>query len=283
MHVLTKAFVVIAALLCAALSTLVIAYAVNTDRIAADYRNAQAANTALAAKNADLASQTNADAANKQAQLQALTNDFAQLQNQLSTLQSERSSLLTERNKSEAARQSIESKIQELSETTKVQSTIIEALRSENTTLRTNELNFRQQALDMDNRLVDLEAQKEVLEQRYRALSEQLAELKHQSDAALSGVAAGTDQPFEYRGPVIKGTVDEVRPDPATKKQIARISVGTNDKVAKNMKFAVIRNNAFLCNLVVVSADMKWALASVDTVGKDVAVQPGDQIVSRLE
>ncbi len=39
MHVLTKVLVVFAAILSVALSALVIAYAVNTDRIAADYGN----------------------------------------------------------------------------------------------------------------------------------------------------------------------------------------------------------------------------------------------------
>ena len=287
MHFLTKVFVVIAAVLCAALSALVVAYAVNTDRIAADYHNVQAQNTATAGAMASLTSQSEARRTNDLARVQDLENANQALQNQLGTLQAERATLLADKNKAEAARQSIEAKIAELGETAKVQASIIEALRGDNSTLRTNELTFRKQALDMDNRVVDLEAQKEVLEQRYRALSEQLAELKRQSDATLSGAVASaaglTEQPFEYRGPVIRGSVEEVSTDPASRGQIARISVGSNDRVAKNMKFAVVRNNAFLCNLVVVQADMKWALATVQTLGKDVSVQPGDQIVSRLE
>jgi FtsZ-binding cell division protein ZapB len=286
-HVLTKVFVVIAALLAAALSTLVIAYAVNTDRIASDYRNVLAQNTAVNAKIADMSSQAATEKANLAARLQDETNANTQLQGQLTALQSERATLLSEKNKADAARQSIEAKIAELGETVKVQSSIIEALRSENSTLRQNELNFRQQALDMESRMADLESQKEVLDQRFRALSEQLAEMKRQTDATLSGAAPASagmaDQPFEYRGPVIKGTVDEVQKDAATQKMMARINVGTNDRVAKNMKFAVIRNNAFICNLVVEQVDMKWSLAAVNTLGKNVAVQPGDLILSRLE
>jgi hypothetical protein len=286
-HVLTKAFVVIAAILCAALSTLVIAYAVNTNSISADYRNVLAQNTVLAARNGEVAAQAATERGNLMAQLQDAANANAQLQSQLASLQTERTNLLTQKNTAEQARLSLDAKIAEIGETVKVQASIIDALRGENSTLRQNELTHRQQALDMDNRVADLETQKEVLEQRYRALSEQLAELKRQSDAVLSGAVASAagiaDQPFEYRGPVIRGTVQEVSPDPATNRQMARISVGTNDRVAKNMKFAVIRDNAFLCNLIVVEADMKWALATVQTLGKNVSVQPGDQIVSRLE
>jgi hypothetical protein len=287
-HVLTKAFVVIAAVLCAALSALVIAYAVNTNAISADYRNVLSQNSVLAAKNGEVAAQASAQQATLMAQLQDANNANAQLQTQLAALQTERTSLLTQRNTAEQARQSLEAKIAELSETAKVQASIIEAARAENSTLRQNELTHRQQALEMEARMADLEAQKEVLTQRQRDLSEQLAELKRQSDAAMSGVvssAAGlTDQPFEYRGPVIRGSVEQVETDPASKGRVARINVGTNDRVAKNMKFAVTRGNAFICNLIVIEADMKTSLAKVDTLGRaDVSVQPGDQIVSRLQ
>jgi len=50
-----------------------------------------------------------------------------------------------------------------------------------------------------------------------------------------------------------------------------------NDIVIPEMR--IVRRN----DVMVVQADMKWALATVQTLGKDVTVQPGDQIVSRLE
>lgn len=286
MHALTKVFVVFAAFLCAALSVFTIAYAVNTDKVTADYRRMQAQQQATEAQMRDSAAQASTEKANLVSRLQDSENAIAALNLQLNSLQNERAALLTDKNAAEMARQSIESKIAELSETAKVQATIIESMRSENSTLRQNELTFRERELQITDRLSELETQNEVLNQRYRAILEQFTELKRQADATTSGVTAAAgaiSQPYDYRGPTIKGTIDEVTTDAATKKQMVRINVGANDRVAKNMKFLVVRNGGFLCNLVVVQTDLKWSLAEVQTLGKDVTVQVGDQVLSRAE
>lgn len=284
MHALTKAFVVIAAVLAIALSALVIAYAVNTDRIAADYRHAVAAKTAADAAVADANTRNSADMARVTGANQNLTNALADRENKIRTLEQELAILRTEKMRAEAARQSTENQIKELSETSKTQAAIIETFRAENTALRQAELSNRQRALEMDSRIADLESQREVLDQRYRAVMEQFTELKRQTDGAASGATASgaAEQPYTYSGPRINGRIEEVQRDQSGK-QYARISVGSNDRVAKNMKFLVIRDNAFLCNLVVTQADMRFSIAVVETLNRDVAVQPGDLIISKAD
>ena len=77
MHVLTKAFVVLAAILSVALSALVIAYAVNTDRIQADYRARVAQVDQVNAQIATQASQANSEQARLNAQIEQLMRDAA--------------------------------------------------------------------------------------------------------------------------------------------------------------------------------------------------------------
>lgn len=285
MHVLTKAFIVIAAVLSIALSALVIAYAVNTDRIAADYRSAVAAKTAAEAHAASANQQSSEQIVRLKADAQSMSSKLMEEQNTVRRLEQELATLRTDKMRAEAARQATENQIKELGETAKTQAAIIESYRSENTTLRQNELVARQRDLDMQARLADLEAQREVLDQRYRAIMEQYTELKRQNDALASGVGAGgttADQPFTYSGPPINGRIEEVVKDPSGR-QVVRINVGTNDRVANNMKFAVIRDGAFLCNLVVTKTDLKMSVAVADTLGRDVTVQPGDLILSRVD
>ncbi len=283
MHVLTKAFVVLAAVLSIALSALVIAYAVNTDRIAADYRQAKLLADSAQARAADANTQAEAVRTRLSAENRTLTTALEEKDNSIRRLEAEIATLRTDKMRAEAARQATENQIKELGETAKTQASIIENFRAENSTLRQNELAFRQRSLEMESRLVDLESQREVLDQRYRAIMEQFTELKRQAEGGVRTTAAAgmVDQPFTYTGPRISGRVEEVRMEGG--RQFVRISVGTNDRVARNMKFAVIRGESFLCNLVVTQTDMRWSVGLVDTLGKDVQVQVGDLIVSRVD
>ncbi|MDX2131360.1 MAG: hypothetical protein SFY69_04840 [Planctomycetota bacterium] len=284
MHVLTKAFVVLAAVLSIALSALVIAYAVNTDQIATDYRQAKLLADSAQARATDANTQAEAVRTRLSAENRTLSTALEEKDNTIRRMEAEIATLRTDKMRAEAARQATENQIKELGETTKTQAAIIDSYRGENSTLRTNELSYRQRALEMEARLADLESQREVLDQRYRAIMEQFTELKRTAEggARVGAASAGSiDQPYSYSGPRISGRVEEVQNESGN--QFARVNVGTNDRVAKNMKFAVIRGDAFLCNLVITQPDMRWSVGRVETLGKDVSVQPGDLIVSRVD
>jgi len=282
-HVLTKVFLVFAAVLSIGLSALTIAYAVNTDRIAADYNSALASKAVAEAQVAtNLAASGERERANA-AQLEQLNRDIASRDSQVRQLDAERASLLTEKNKAEAARQSVESKIAELGETTKTQASLIESYTNEVRTLRTNELRYRQQSLDMEDRMSDLESQREVLDQNYRAVQEELAEARRTTDGVRTGTTASADQPFTYAGATITGSVEEVAADGASGGTLVKINVGSNDRVTKNMRFHVIRDNTFVGNLVVVQSDLKWSVARFDDLGRGSAARTGDRVLSRLE
>lgn len=277
MHFLTKLFVVIAAVLSLVLSSLVVAYAVNTDRIQADYRRLQADNSAISGKAIDSATQAETQRTKLVAQTEELNKTNANLTARIRELEASNSGLLVDKNRAESARQSIESKIAELGETAKTQAALIESYRSEVTTLRQNELTYRQRALEMETRLSDIESQREVLEQNYRALQEELAELKQTKSpvTALAGVV-GEDKSFVYTGPAINGSITELRNDTASGKTLVRLSVGTNDRVAKGMKFIIHRNGQYVGNITITQADMQWSVGEIGLA--PMAPQVGDGV-----
>lgn len=266
MHPLTKIFVLVSSVLALVLSALTVSYAVNTDKVLADYRNALARESAAMATTAAGASASASKEQRLAAQIEQLQRDNASASAQIRTLEAERATLLTERNKSELARQGIEGKIAELGETASTQATIIDSYRKEVTTLRANELSFRQRSLEMEDRLSDLESQREVLEQNYRALQEELAQIKQTSAQTLAGggsaspTAGASETPVVYTGPVIQGRVEEVMSHPATGRNIVKISVGSNDRVVQGMKFLVVRDGRWAGNLIVQQTDMQWSI-----------------------
>lgn len=284
MHVLTKVFVVLSVVLSIVLSAMTVVYAVNVDRVRTAYVTLQSKEAATNAKYSDVASQAATAQSKAAAQLADVQNQLNDAVARVRSLEQEKANLLTAKNKAEAALSSIESKIAELGETARTQASLITSYRDENSTLRNNELNYRKQALEMDERLSDLESQREVLDQRFKAAQEQIADLQKQvAGGTATAAAGGTDQPFTYAGPRIQGTVEEVQQDPATGRQLVRLNVGTNDRVAKSMKFLVVRDNQFLCNVVVTQPDVRWSIGVVDSLNKKVDVRPGDIILSRAD
>lgn len=289
MHILTKVFVVLATVLAIAFSALAVAYAVNTDRVAADYNRVLAQNAALSAKTADVSGQAASLETRLRAAVQNAEDAKTAAEARNRTLEQEKASLLIAKNKAEASLQSIESKIAELGETARTQANLISNYRQENSTLQKNELSYRQRGLDMEQRLADVQSQLEVYSQQNRALQEQIVELQRQASLASSTGASGAagvigDQPFTYNGPRIQGQVQEVQRDAASGRTLARVSIGSNDRVAKNMKLMVVRGNDFVGNLVIQQVDMKWAVGALQELANQNAdIRVGDLVMSRAE
>ncbi len=282
MHILTKAFMVLATLLSVALSALVIAYAANTDKISQDYNSVK---TKLEATEAIVASSTG----QRSQQIVRLEQQVADLQgrnsditSKLTQLQDERAQLQRDAARAIADRTTNDSKVSELTELSRTQASLIEAYRGEVTGLRKNELTYKQRQLEMEDRVNDLQAQRDVLDQNYKAIQEELTQIKQGATLASNG-GASSNAPFTYTGPVIMGRVESVKRDTATNRTLAKLSIGSNDRVAKNMLMRIIRDNQFIANVVVTQADLSYSVGAVDTLGKTVEVKEGDTVVSRLQ
>lgn len=285
MHFLTKVFVVVAAVLAILLSALSISVATNAKRIADDYNIERTRYAALEGSASTATAASKQEAIRLNAMVQQLQNQLSEQQGQISSLQAERSQLLVERDRAVSDRATTEAKIGELSELAKTQAQLITVYRDEATTLRRNELTFRQRSLEMEDRLSDIESQRDVLEQNYRALQEEIAQIRREASTATAsaGASGGDNRPFTYAGPIISGRVESVQRDAASGKLLAKLSIGSNDRVAKNMQLRVIRGGEFIANVVVESTDLSFSIGAVDTLGRSVEVREGDSVVSRIQ
>ncbi len=291
MHVLTKVFVVIAALLSILLAGMVIVHASNTDRVRSDYQaelaRRLAADSALQASSA----QGGSEKSRLLDQIQQAQNERNELQQQMTNLASERSKLLADLNRALAEKTTSESKIGELTETARTQSTLIASMREELGTIRGSETSSRKKLLDAEDRINDLTSKNDVLTQNIRALQEELAERNRALQVAGTQAASGSaglvsgqpTQPFVYSGPRIVGRVESVQRDSASGRTLAKVTVGSNDRVSNNMLLRIVRDNEFIANLVVSNTDLSFSVGAVDFLGRSVEVREGDMVVSRIQ
>lgn len=285
MHIVTKILIVVAAVLSVLLAALTMAYSVNADTILTSYKNERAQREANeASKNAQITI-ANEQQAKSRAEIESLRNDKSRAKERLNSLEQENASLEQSRREAEVSRDSIQNKIAELAETTRTQAELIKAYRDEVNRLRNQELTFRRREIDLIDRLNDMTSQNEVLTQTGRALQEQLAEVTRERDAVASGPGdIGEDVAYTVSGPPIRGRIIQVKRDEATKKLLAQIDIGTNDRVRKNMLLYVIRGgDTFIANLKVLETDLNWAIVEIDTLNRNVEVKPNDLVVSTLQ
>lgn len=289
MHWLTKTLVLIVAVLGMLLSALTVAMSVNADRIVNDFEQERSRKIVAEATQADVTARAAQEQNRLNAQIEQFSRDLAAREAEIRNLSTERASLLADKNKAELERDTIASKIKELGATTQTQAELLKNYSDEVTGLRKNELTFRQRQVEMDDRVSDLESQREVLEQTVRALQEQLADAQLAVQKNLSGggavvaTAASTGDSFVLGGQIVRGKIEKVEKDNATGATLVQINLGTADNIKENTKLFVGRSDGFVANLIVIKSDLKWAVGKIDTLGRDVKVQEGDWVVSRLQ
>lgn len=285
MHILTKVFVLFAAVLSILMAALSISYTVNADRIVADYRNAQA-NAEKAT--GDLATfrtqQGNLMAALEQDAL-AARNELASRDSDIRRLEAANSELRIGLRSAESDRASITSKIAELGVAVETQAKIIDEYKNELSRLRQAELDYRDEKIDIEKQLSDLESQVIVYEQVKRALEEQLSEVRQalanaRNPGAGSGAAAAVT---EVAGAVVRGKVDQVMTDPATGELLLKINLGTNDRIRQNNRLYVHRNNTtYLGEVVIFQVDLNHAIGRMNYTAEGQSIRAGDEVLSRL-
>ena len=289
MHILTKIFVLFAAGLSLLLAALVIPMAVNSDRVSTALSEARTQIAALEAARAQQAAAEDEEIGRLRLESQQVQNSAASLADDVSRLERENSQLQRDRRKAEADRDATAGQVDQLNETLQTQTNLLESYRGEVTGLRDSELRFRREKLDLEDRISDLDSQVEGLTQNLRALQEQLAEANAAVASAESTGGLGARSESEggvvtMSGPPVTGRVQEVRVDPSTGQTLARVSLGSNDRVQENMKMFIARDGrTFVGNLVILQVDLNWAVGVVDTLGSGGSVQAGDLVLSSLQ
>lgn len=285
MATLTKVLVIIAAVLSLFLSALVISYSFNTDQILQDRDNQVAQTLAAKGQLADYTAQASAAKVAWDKEREALNTQLTDREGRARELERVNAELTRSKAKAEQDLQAITLKIAELGETVKTQATLLTGYRDEVTSLRKNELRFREQAVQSDDRISDLESQNEVLTQSVRALREQLEEarLAREGGSSMGVFSASSKEPFVDTGIPVTGSIENVTTDPSTGSTLVKINLGSNDRIRENQKLFISRGNQFVANLVIVKTDMRYAIGRVDTLNREVSVQNGDSVTTRLQ
>ncbi len=285
MHILTKVFVLFAAVLSILMAALSISFTVNTDRVVADYRNAMArADLAVNDMNS-LKSSSSQLVASKEEELSAARDELASRDADIRRLEAANSELRIGLRSAESARESITAKIAELGVAVETQARIIDEYKNELSRLRRAELDYRDERLDLEKQLSDLESQVIVYEQVKRALEEQLTEVRATLAGATAGgtpTAAARIAPTDVPGPQIRGSIDQVTNDPATGQLLVKINLGTNDRVRENSRLYVHRGQTYLGELVVFQVDLNHAIARMAYTVPGQSIRASDSVLSRL-
>lgn len=283
MHILTKVFVLIAAVLSIMMASLAIAYSVNVDRVTADYRDMQAAKLTAEAELGAQRSIHGQESAALEEDLVALRDELASRNADTRRLEAATSDLRIKLRQAEAARESISARISQLGVTTETQARIIDEYKNENDRLRDDELAYRDEKIDLEKAISDLESQVIVYEQVKRALQEQIAEMQRESSGtAVAANNAGNDIVTEMTQ-LVRGSIDQVMDDPNTGSTRVRINLGSNDRVRANTRLYIIRdNNMYLGDMIIESVDLNHAVGRIAFVKDNQSIREGDQVLSRL-
>lgn len=279
-HILTKVFVLFAAVLSILLSALTISYTINTDTIVSSYADARAAQ-----ENAEesLRAQTARAALvsqEKESEIQSLRAQIAAATQEMRQLESESARLQTEVRGAQADAAAANRRVQGAVEATKFQAQIIEAYKNEVTTLRTTELATREQLLQMEERLSNLESQKQVIEAQNRSLQEQIEQIRTGGSTGIAG--GGFDSPTPIPGSPVRGIVQNVTLDSDTGDYIVQVNLGQNDRMQRNVLIHVVRGSEFVCDLVITRADINVSTGRVINMRPGASVRAGDAVTSRL-
>lgn len=286
MHILTKVFVLIAAILSVVMAALAVSYGANANTIKTQYASAmqaqQAAEGELAiANDAQLRLRTQMEK-----DIARLQQEKADLEETIRQNEATISSLSIESRQAKAARDSIEGKIAQLGVTTQTQAELIREYKAEVSRLRDDELDWRNQKLDLEAALSDSQSQLGVYVQANRSLEEQLADAQRELIAMEGGpIDIGINAPPQLiAGPSIRGTVQEVRAEPTTGDTIIRISLGSNDRVVDNAKLYLNRDGTtYLGDVVIFQTDLNHAVGRIRNLQPGQQVRVGDQVWSSLD
>lgn len=270
MHILSKVFIVFAAILSVLLSALTIAYASNSGRLVSEYNTADArassASTALSLER----SQSSERVGVLQLQLQGVQDTVATMQGQMAALQQERAQLESDLQAARTSRDALEANISQFRETIETQTNLIAAFRQELTTLRDNELAFRRQRLELEDRISDLESQNEVLTQTNRGLQEALAEAQRRAGTSGSQSTIGMNRP-------VNGRVTNVSTDSQTQRQFVEVSLGTADGVRVGSRIEISRPGLFVADAEVTRVELQSCVATIRQTNRTGAsLQEGD-------
>ncbi|MEM1185281.1 MAG: hypothetical protein AAGI53_09805 [Planctomycetota bacterium] len=278
MHILTKVFVVLAAVLSLLLSALTVTYSVNAEQVRTAYLDAKrerdTAHIALTARVEMTAREKEA----LRREIESSEQTISDLRSDLAAIESANDTLRRDLNDARLEAEQVRAQITQFGVATDTQSTLIANYRAEVTRLRENELDFRDERLALEDRIADQASQLLVLDAQRRDLLERLAERREEGD----GTGTEEDRVVTL-GLDIRGRVQQVSSDPASGNAVVQINLGSSDGLRRNAEMYVVRNgNTFVANIIIDSVDLQASTGRVTLTNDSLSVREGDAVFSRI-
>ncbi|MEN0020579.1 MAG: hypothetical protein AAF747_06830 [Planctomycetota bacterium] len=286
MHLLTKVFVVFAAVLALILSTLTVAYSANADALTKALTDAEARAAQESATKDAAVGAANAAAQRARDEASTLQSELSAQRRINNDLETQNASLLADVRRSEEEKQAIQSQIGDFVETINAQTALLESVQSQLDVARQDVARLRRESLALEDDLNDLLSQNAVLEQTVRAQREELESIRRQTDDRFADgtTGGGSQEPFELTGPLVTGRVAKVEADEVVGSGLlVEIGLGTNDRVTRNSRLFVTRGDRWIADVVVLEADLNRSVARVEIGATEHQVRANDTVLSRLD
>ena len=274
MHVLTKVFIVLVALLAVLLVPLVVVYAYNENSYEAKYQQAEAQAVAARAELQSEKASSDALLARLRLENEGLADDNRALMKQATEQASEIRALELELAEAQSNRAEIDAKLTTLASALDAGQRLTESLIEEVRNLRREALAAERERVQLDESLRDAQAKLDVAVEARKALQEQLQRLKDEHANALNKLA----QYAELHGEIDEGALAGAQVVPVTAdldatiiavrrssdQVLAEIDAGARDGVKEGWLMTVGHDGEFIARLRIISVDINRATGIVE-------------------
>jgi len=291
-HVLTKIFIVLVALLAVMLVPLVVVYAHNESSFREQFLDVE---SQLQVTRADAQAQANlaeAQRANANSTIQQLQSELSDLRLENQRLENANETLEARNREADLFKVRIDSKLASLASAVQTGQELNSSLVAEVRDLRDEALQSERRRVQIDERLREVSSQLEVAVAARRALEEEVELLREEKSIALSEIqryrsAFGALSEEETRDIEIlpdrnlQTTVIGI--DRGNDRILAEIGSGERDGVKVGWKLIIERNGQFIGNLRIVRVEPNSAVGEItlENPGDNRVARVGDRVIAR--
>lgn len=290
MSTLTKILIVLLTLSSIFLCGIVVTYVANADNYRQKYDDLKTDKDSLSKKVEDLTKQVNENIEQKKqvenklsSEITSLKAEKGELQTNLDNAEREKAALLQKVN-------SWTSITKDFYQTNDKQGQLLKNTLEELNKAQTEQVSQRKELDETTKALEEKMAIIETLQAENKHIQEEKTELQNRLDKFLRpiGKTAAAAVPVTPREEAARPATTEAR-DIALqglvtavdlKNSMATISIGTADGVKEGMRFHVTRGNEFLCDILIIDADIKEAVGVLELVQQQPNV--GDTVSTNL-
>lgn len=291
MHVLTKIFIVLVSLLACMLVPLVVAYAHNENSYEARFQDAESKANAATAQLASAQASFDAVRDSLNGEVASLETTVAGLRQQMIGLEGDLRQAEQSLATADSNEEQIQAQLTMLASTNEIGQTLRQTLLNDVRELRDSMLESERERIELDEAYQQVVAEKEVAEKAYRALQEEVAQIRSERAALYNTVEQYVGQYGSLRTDVVQTgilpdreletRVTQVRRNRS--EVLAEIDAGSRDGVKVGWRMVISNRNGYVASLRITEVDINKSVGVVELEGRSGGgrVAVGDKAVTQ--